>query len=169
MIRNILGIFLLVFATTALAQNGRESITQDSKTGAVLNANPSNFGNGQLEVNSVPVTQPSQYQAITFSAAGSTASNTVTSSHTAYITANAGAGVYVATFPIPDSGRAAGDRESIHIHFAASTNPTIEIHDNTAGGTLLFTWTGDGTVTDILAECRFNGAAWFLMDAHFIQ
>jgi hypothetical protein len=170
MIWNILRIFLLVFATAlpALAQNGREFITQDSKTGAVLNAKPSNFTPGQLEVSAVAVTTP-QYQAVTFSAAGSTASNTSTSFHIAYLTANAGSGTYTATFPIPDASRAAGDMETIHLHFAASTNPTIEIHDNTAGGTLIFTWTGDGTVTDILAECRFNGAAWYLHDAHFIQ
>jgi hypothetical protein len=167
---NILRIFLLVFVTalSAFAQNGREFITQDSKTGAVQNVKPSNFTPGQLQVNAIAVTTP-QYQTITFSSAGSTSSNTSTSFHITYITANAGAGTYTATFPIPDANRAAGDAEIVHIHFAASTNPTIEIHDNTAGGTLLFTWTGDGTVTDIYVDCRFNGSAWYLNDAHFIQ
>lgn len=168
MTRNILRIFLLVFATSlsAFAQNGREAVTQDTKTGSVLNSKPSNFGTGQLQVNGDAL--GSQYQAITFSAAGNMSSNVSTNTHTAYITANAGSGAYTGTFPIPDSGRTAGDRESVHIHFAASTNPTVEIHDNTSGGTLLFTWTGDGTVTDILVECRFNGAAWYVQDAHFV-
>ena len=85
-----------------------------------------------------------------------------------YATANAGSGAYTQTISIPDAGRIAGDEENFHLHFAASANPTVEIHDNTSSGTLLFTWQGDGTVTDIWVQCRFNGTNFFLSDAHFI-
>jgi hypothetical protein len=108
------------------------------------------------------------YQAVMVSAAGNTNSNIGNQNHSLYVTANAGSGTYTATVAIPTAGRAAGDKESAHLHFAASTNPTVELHNNTSGGTLLFTWTGDGTVTDILAECRFDGSVWYVHDAHFV-
>jgi hypothetical protein len=140
--------------------NGSGLTSGDVITGAgTSNVQDSGVAIAQLENN---------YQAVTVSAAGSTNSNIASQNHAMRITANAGSGAYTATIAIPTTGRVAGDKESVHVDYAASTNPTVEVHNATSGGTLLFTWTGDGTATQVLVECRYDGSAWYLHDAHFI-
>jgi hypothetical protein len=127
-------------------------------------------GGGAIQDGGIALTVlESNYQAFTVSAAGNTNSNISSQLHTFKATANAGSGTYTATIAIPTAGRAAGDHDAFHLTFAASVNPTVEIHNNTSGGTLLFTWTGDGTATEIAGDCVFDGTNWGLRDAHFVQ
>jgi hypothetical protein len=102
------------------------------------------------------------------SAAGNTNSTQSKNIHYWRIRAQAGAGAYVATFSLPRSGRLANDVCKMHIDVDATANPTFQVFDNTTGGTKLFEWSGDGTATQIVVECLFDGAQWNLFDAHFL-
>jgi hypothetical protein len=107
------------------------------------------------------------YQALTLTAAGNTNSNQSASEHFLNVNVNAGAGIYTATISLPTAGRAAGDAINVYLNVAASTNPKVQIFNNTPAGTKLFEWNGDGTVTNIALVCVFTGALWYLHDAHF--
>jgi len=108
------------------------------------------------------------YQAVTLSAAGNTnSSQGALSTHFMNVAVNAGAGIYTATISLPYTNIAAGDVNSIYLNVAASTNPTVQIYDNTTAGTLLFEWDADGIQTNIVAIFVFSGSAWYLHDAHF--
>jgi hypothetical protein len=144
----------------------------DGVSGTTLTSGNVISGNGGSSIHDSGVALiqlEANYQTATVSAAGNTNSNIASQLHSIKVTANAGSGAYTATVAIPTSGRVAGDRDSFHLTFAASANPTVEIHNNTSGGTLLFTWTGDGTATEIAGECVFDGSSWSLRDAHFAQ
>jgi hypothetical protein len=109
------------------------------------------------------------YQAITVSAAGNTNSNQSASIHYMNVTVAAGAGVYTGTLSLPRAGRIAGDSANILLTVAASTNPKIQVFDNTTGGTKLFEFQGDGVLTQMALVCVYTGTVWYLHDAHFFN
>ena len=108
------------------------------------------------------------YQAITFSAAGNVNSiQGAVATQMTFVTVNAGTGAYLGTISLPHAGISAGDVNFMSFNVAASRNPTIQIFDNNTGGTLLFEWDSDGTLTYFAVVCAYNGSAWYLHDAHF--
>jgi hypothetical protein len=101
------------------------------------------------------------------------AAATITSSQTSFrhdwrITAAAGTGAYVVEAVLPVAGRVAGDTETIHMDFAASTNPTLRIRNATVGGTILWNWTGDGTARSPWVKLVYNGSSWEVEEAQFV-
>lgn len=72
--------------------------------------------------------------------------------------AGAGAYTHVVYFPVAD--RLAGDEVVVRLKMPASANPTIELRDATAGGTLIKSWTGTGTAFDDLWLVVNGGASW---------
>lgn len=109
------------------------------------------------------------YQAISISAAGDTASTQAVANHSILYTLAAGSGTYTASVSLPVSGRTAGDCVFIHMSVAASANPTAEVRNNTSGGALLFTWTGDGSATELFVRLVYNGTAFEVQAAGFVQ
>lgn len=77
------------------------------------------------------------------------------------VTAAAGAGAYTHVLPLDNTKAKDGAIFRIEIDFAASANPTIQIRDNTSGGTLLESVSGDaGGATYYVGQFRFNGTNW---------
>lgn len=109
------------------------------------------------------------FQSTTVAAAGNTNSTQSKVIHSWKITANAGSGAYTATFCLLRLGRSAGDRTNVRIDVAANANPKVQIFDDTTGGTKLFEYQSDGTATAIAATFVYDGAAWYLENADFIQ
>jgi hypothetical protein len=106
------------------------------------------------------------YQAIAISAAGNTNSAQASGIHSIKCTVTNGG--YTGTISLPISGRIAGDRCNIHFDFPAN-NPVIQVFNNTTGGTNLFEWTGDGNAISAWAVFVFDGAAFYLESAGFVQ
>jgi len=108
------------------------------------------------------------FQAFTSSAAANTNSTQSAGEHHAKWTLNAGGAAYTATLSLLRAGRLAGDSVTVHFDFAASTNPTAQVFDDTTAGARLWQWTGDGTATAAWATFVFDGAAWYLEGSSFI-
>jgi hypothetical protein len=89
--------------------------------------------------------------------------------HTVSASAAAGAGAYTHTFSIPVANRDAGDVVMMRFGLPASTNPTLEVRNDTAGGTLLTTITSAATASEAFGIYKFNGTAWVEVAAGFID
>ena len=77
------------------------------------------------------------------------------------VSAGAGAGGYTRTLALTIANAGAGDLAKIRVDFAARVNPTVEIRNATADGTLLFSaMTGSGSAFSWTALAQFDGAAW---------
>lgn len=74
----------------------------------------------------------------------------------------AGAGPYTHVVVLAGTGRQAGDAIELTLSIPNSVNPTIEVRDATAGGTLLLSLPGAGRTAAIQRNVsfRFNGTAW---------
>ena len=84
----------------------------------------------------------------------------------------AGSGAYVASLTLSDANALAGALLRIPIDFAASANPTINIHDNSTGGTLLegpLVNPNPGTSASFLFTAGFDGTNWHKEDGHWVQ
>lgn len=104
----------------------------------------------------------------TFSAAGTDTVNRPIGSqqHTAFLTAGAGAGIYTRDIGLLHGNTPAeGNQLRCVIAFPASANPTVVIHDLTAGGTTLATITNPGAAACLVAVDFMydaDGATWIL-------
>ena len=109
------------------------------------------------------------YQTATVSAAGNTNSTQSSNRHIARLTVNAGTSAYAQNFVLPTTGRVDGDMAFVHMDFAASTNPTVNIRNATSSGTILWTWTGDGTARSPVVILVYASGAWWLFHASFVS
>jgi hypothetical protein len=124
------------------------------------------------------ITQP-QPEEITFSgsfddiqvsAAGTTdlAPTTPFSQWFQLITALAGVGAYTRKVTLDNTKAAAGAIFRIEIDLPASSNPTIQVYDNTITGTMIDTVTGDpGQSSYYVLQARFDGVHWFKLSGAF--
>lgn len=114
-------------------------------------------------------------ESITVSTTGTTtlALKSQCADHIALVTAGAGSGAYTRKLVLPRLATAidattlapiTGDRITIRVSLAASTNPTIAIHENTDAGSLLVTLTGTGTATARTLQFLWNGSAWIVLN-----
>lgn len=81
------------------------------------------------------------------------------------IIAAAGSGAFTAAYGLPTTGMLTGAICEINIELPASANPTVEIHNATAGGTLLTTVADAnkpvlGAAAYWYGRFRYDGAAW---------
>jgi len=53
-----------------------------------------------------------------------------------------------------------GDLMLVSLFMPASTAPTINLRNETVGGTIIFAWAGDVVARTLEIKCRFNGTAW---------
>lgn len=85
------------------------------------------------------------------------------------IIAAAGSGSYTAAYALPAASMTGGAMIDLNIEFAASTNPTVEIHNATTGGTLLATTTNPspGAPAYWYGLFRFDGTAWHKLFSAF--
>lgn len=88
--------------------------------------------------------------------------------HSLMATVDAGAGIYTATYSLKLTNAAAGDIINILFLLPASTNPTVEVHDDVAGGTLLFTYTSLIGGADVAFRGVYDGAAWVKLNANAV-
>lgn len=64
-------------------------------------------------------------------------------------------------FILATAGRAAGDRVFLRFVNPAIANIVEQIRNGAAGGTLIYSYTTDGSGTDnVAAELYFDGSAW---------
>jgi len=109
------------------------------------------------------------YDAYAVSTAGTTTQSKVdeTNRHqTVNVSAGAGAGTYTRVIVLGETDAIEGDIAFVTIQFAASVNPTIEVRDSTAGGTVLYgPLTGTGTAFNVTVQCVYNGAEWITIGA----
>lgn len=76
----------------------------------------------------------------------------------------AGSGAYTAKLVLDVTGRLIGQRIRVSVAMPESANPTVEIHDATAGGTLLATVPADAsTARNYLYLAVFDGSAFVLL------
>ena len=82
----------------------------------------------------------------------------------------AGGGAYTRKIVLPVANRAAGHSAEFLVALPASVNPTVEIRDADASGTVLFTMTGDAAVArNFAVRAVFTElAAWEVFDAREI-
>lgn len=73
-----------------------------------------------------------------------------------------GSSTYAHVVVLAGSGRLAGDALELTLNIPNSVNPTIEVRDGTAGGTLLLSFPGLGRTAAFQRNVsfRFNGTAW---------
>lgn len=84
------------------------------------------------------------------------------------ITPLVGAGAYTRKITLDNTKAAAGAIFRIEIDLPASSNPTIEIYDNTISGTMIDTVTGDpGQSSYYVLQARFDGVQWFKLSGAF--
>lgn len=104
------------------------------------------------------------YEALSFSVAGNTNVSPIANftNHTAIVTAGAGAGAYTRTLSILATNATDGKFVRIKVAMPASGNPTVEIRNDSAGGTLLATASPKLTAYNVIYELVFDGAAWVL-------
>jgi hypothetical protein len=76
------------------------------------------------------------------------------------IAPTAGSGTYAHEVYFPVANRAAGDEIAVRISMPASANPTINLRNATAGGTILRTVVGTGTAFTDLWVLVYGGSAW---------
>lgn len=111
------------------------------------------------------------YQESTIGAAGNvdvTIGATATE-HSLIATVDAGAGIYTATYSLKLTNAAEGDIINILFLLPASTNPTVEVHNDVAGGTLLFTYTSLIGGADVAFRAVFSsGGAWVKLNANAV-
>lgn len=111
------------------------------------------------------------YQESTIGAAGNvdvTIGATATE-HSLIATVQAGAGAYTATYSLKLANAAEGDIINILFLMPASTNPTVEVHNDVAGGTLLFTYTSVIGGTDVAFRGVFSsGGAWVKLNSNTV-
>lgn len=88
--------------------------------------------------------------------------------HSLIATVDVGAGVYTATYSLKLTDADEGDIINILFLMPASTNPTVEVHDDVAGGTLLFTYTSVIGGTDVAFRGVYDGAAWVKLNANTV-
>jgi len=84
----------------------------------------------------------------------------------------AGSGGYVANLTLSDANALAGALLRIPIDFPASPNPTINIYDNSTGGTLLegpLVNPNPGAAASFLFTAGFDGAAWHKESGFWVQ
>jgi hypothetical protein len=116
------------------------------------------------KLGTLSVTDLSDYEALSFSAAGNTdvtptAGNTA---HTALISPGAGAGPYTRTVSILTANAADGCRCWLRIEMPASANPTVEIRNATSGGTLLKSIPGNAFAHTLVLMLVHDGSSWLL-------
>jgi len=88
--------------------------------------------------------------------------------HVAFLTASAGGGTYTRTVSLLTTNATTGDLITLRVDVAASVNPTVEIRNASSGGTLLTTFTGDGTAGVIHGMYQYTGSAWVEVGAYWI-
>lgn len=72
-----------------------------------------------------------------------------------------GGAARTSVFILDVAGRNEGDRLELRFAQPATANIVEEVRNATAGGTLIYTYTTDGSGSDVLAaELYFDGAAW---------
>ncbi len=76
------------------------------------------------------------------------------------LNAGAGSGTYTALIVLSLTNAVAGDIFELPVNFAASVNPTVEVHDATSGGTLLWSLTGDGSAKLVTPCFVYTGAVF---------
>lgn len=103
------------------------------------------------------------------SAVAAVASARVAKPHTVVlVTPAAGAGAYTYTLSLSITNHVAGDIIEAKYTAPASTNPTIEFHNATAGGTLLLTCNPAASFVGN-AKFVYSGTAWVLLGAGSIN
>lgn len=88
--------------------------------------------------------------------------------HVAYLTASAGAGTYTRTISLLTTNATNGDIISLRAAMPASTNPTVEIRNASSVGTLLTSFTGDGSTGTVHGTYQYTGSAWVEVAANWI-
>jgi hypothetical protein len=104
-----------------------------------------------------------EFSSISVSANGTTDLNPATKFAQWFIriTAQAGAGSYTYNFALKHDNPKIGAMFWIAINLSQSSNPTINIYDNSTSGTLLQTVSGDSSnATFYLLQCEYTGTAW---------
>ncbi len=109
------------------------------------------------------------YQAASVSNSVDTVSTQSGHTHTILFILNVGSGAYTATLSLPTSGRPQASVCRVRINLPASTNPTLEVHNGTSAGTILYTAAGTGTASTLYAEFIFNGTAWVLLASNNVS
>lgn len=79
------------------------------------------------------------------------------------LNAGSGIGTYTEIIVLSLTNAVAGDIVETCAIFAASVNPTIEVHNATSGGTLLWSQVGTGSIQTVTPAFKFNGTAWSLL------
>jgi len=112
----------------------------------------------------------SSNEAVAFSSSGNTnvTPRVGNASHGVIATVTAGGGAFTRTVSILTANSTAGDRCVIHFSMPASANPLIQVRNNTSGGTLLCTITGEVGGDDLCAEFLFDGSAWQPLSANYL-
>lgn len=77
------------------------------------------------------------------------------------VTIGAGSGAFTRTLAALTANAQSGDELEISVSMPASLNPTVELRNNTSGGTLLATVPTDAAVARVWSVwSRYNGTAW---------
>jgi hypothetical protein len=77
------------------------------------------------------------------------------------VTVGAGSGAFTRTLAALTANAQAGDELEVSVTMPASLNPTVELRNNTSGGTLLATVPTDAAVSRTWSLwSRYNGTAW---------
>jgi hypothetical protein len=79
------------------------------------------------------------------------------------ITIDGGAGIYTHTITLSTSNANAGDIHKLTLIFPASSQPTIEVHNATSGGTNMQTLNNSDGESNMgwTGEFTYDGAAWY--------
>lgn len=112
------------------------------------------------------IAETQTYASFTFSSAG-TITITKAAAYERYLIrelhASAGTGAYTELIVLDVTGAVAGDIVELPSNFAASVNPTVEVHNATSGGTLLWSLTNGGSTNFATPAFKFDGTAWSLL------
>lgn len=111
------------------------------------------------------------YEAIAFSDAGNTdvTQPAGSISHFVGATVSAGAGSYTRTVSLLTANADEGDEIEILFIMPASANPEVEVRNNTSGGTLLCTITGEAGGVALTFAARYDGAEWQPIRADYLE
>ena len=149
------------------ASNGR-GLSADMSLIPGVDPYPSAYDGEFLEIIQSPVVgieSAASWQEASVSTAGNTdiLFERYSLRHGAKVTAAVGAGAYTRTLALKTANRTRGDVAVIRLVMPTSVNPTIEVRNDSSGGTLLTTIAGAATGEDYRVECAFDGTAWVLV------
>ncbi len=116
-------------------------------------------------------TAKNSYEEISVSAVGNSDVTRVANrgTHVANVTVGAGAGSYTRTLSVLVALGNEGDITEIYLAMPTSANPTIEIRNASAAGTLLSTIAGATDGVDVLVRLAYTGSAWILVSHEYVE